>query len=193
MTQLETADRLGYDHAWVRETSFLRNIRLRHRRESSRRGPQASAPKISGSGKNLPLTHHHPRALRKGRGAPILTQQRRCVIRAGRESPRSTGNARHRPDMETKRKDSRKPSTPCYPMLREGGAASITAPPKYSDLPCASGALKPVQSTSPVCGWRVRASAIERSGQNGWGAGSLSLPTGACPGCTTIKMPSPGG
>jgi len=48
LTQLETADRLGYDYAWVVEHHSSKNIRIRRRRNPFS-PPPASAPKASGS------------------------------------------------------------------------------------------------------------------------------------------------
>ena len=48
LTQLETADRLGYDHAWVVEHHFLEEYSHSPRRNRSS-PPPANAPKTSGS------------------------------------------------------------------------------------------------------------------------------------------------
>ena len=193
LTQLETADRLGYDHAWVVEHHFLEEY-------SHSPSPESFLAAASQRTKNIRLGHgifqlttNHPARVAERVAVLDLLSNGRCRIRHGRERLDHRADAvrpRHGNQEGSVRGGRSRASSRCS----RTAAASITASTLI--FPCAMWCRSRCRSRIRRCGWRVRncrpsnapaSTALARS------ASSSSAPMPRMPGCTPITTRSPSG
>ena len=144
LAQLETADRLGYDYAWVVEHHFLEEY-------SHSPSPEFFLAAASQRTKNIRLGHgifqlttNHPPGRRARRGARS-PQQGRVEFGMG-ESASITELTPFGRDMETKKEVFEEAVRAIVPMFREGGSEHHG---KYFDIPLRNVVPKPVQKPHP--------------------------------------------
>ena len=193
LTQVELADRLGYDYAWMVEHHFLEEY-------SHCPSPESFLAAASQRTKNIRLGHgifqlttNHPARVAERVAVLDLLEQRPLRVRHGRERlhhraravrPLHGGQARgvrrgragHLPDVQGRRQ--RAPRQ----VLRHA-AAPRAAQAAAEAAPAASG--WPARSSTPSSG----------PGAAAWArwASSSSAPTPRTPGCTPTTTPSPSG
>ena len=193
LTQLETADRCGYDHAWVVEHHFLEEY-------SHSPSPESFLAAASQRTKNIRLGHgifqlttNHPARVAERVAVLDLLSNGRCEFGMG-ESASITELTPFGRDMETKKEVFEEAVARHLPDVQEMAAASITA--NISTFRCAMWCRSRCRSRIRRCGWRARncrpssapaRTALARS------ASSSSAPTRRMPGCTPITMRSPSG
>ena len=85
LTQLETADRLGYDHAWVVEHHFLEEYSHSPSPESLPRRRQPAHQEHPARPRHLPAHHQSSGARRRARRGARSAQPRPLRVRHGRE------------------------------------------------------------------------------------------------------------
>jgi alkanesulfonate monooxygenase SsuD/methylene tetrahydromethanopterin reductase-like flavin-dependent oxidoreductase (luciferase family) len=143
LTQLETADRLGYDHAWVVEHHFLEEY-------SHSPAPESFLAAASQRTKNIRLGHG---IFQLTTNHPARVAERVAVF--GR-------------DMETKREVFEEAVAAIFPMFTKVGTEHHG---KYFDIPLRNVVPKPVQKPHPPL-WMAcsQLPTIERAGENGFGA-----------------------
>src|ERR1700676_4030101 len=167
LTQLETADRLGYDHAWVVEHHFLEEY-------SHSPSPESFLAAASQRTRNIRLGHgifqlttNHPARVAERIAVLDLLSNGRCEFGMG-ESASITELTPFGRDMETKKEVFEEAVRAIFPMFREGGSEHHG---KYFDIPLRNVVPKPVQKPHPPL-WMAcsQLPTIERAGQNGFGA-----------------------
>ncbi len=167
LTQLETADRLGYDHAWVVEHHFLEEY-------SHSPSPESFLAAASQRTKNIRLGHgifqlttNHPARVAERVAVLDLLSNGRVEFGMG-ESASITELTPFGRDMETKKEVFEEAVRAIFPMFREGGSEHHG---KYFDIPLRNVVPKPVQKPHPPL-WMAcsQLPTIERAGQNGFGA-----------------------
>ncbi len=168
LTQLETADRLGYDHAWVVEHHFLEEYSHSPSPESFLAAASQRTRKIRLGHGIFQLTTNHPaRVAETRRGARSALRNGRCEFGMG-ESASITELTPFGRDMETKREvfeEAVRRSFRCSPKWAPSITASISTFPLRNVVP------KPVQKPHPPL-WMAcsQLQTIERAGENGFGA-----------------------
>jgi len=192
LTQLETADRLGYDYAWVVEHHFLEEY-------SHSPSPESFLAAASQRTKNIRLGHgvfqlstNHPARVAERVAVLDLLSQGRCEFGMG-ESASITELTPFGRDMETKKEVFEEAIRAIFPMFKEGGS-ELTA--GISTFPCATWCPNLFRSRIRRCGWRARSfrpSSAPAGTVLARSASSSSAPTPRMPGCTLTTTPSPSG
>src|ERR1700759_1503339 len=141
LTQLETADRLGYDHAWVVEHHFLEEY-------SHSPSPGSFLPAASQRTRNIRLGHG---ILQLTTNPPVRVAERVAVLdilSRGRgefgmgESASITELEPFGRDMESKREVFEEAVQAIFPMFSKVGSEHHS---KYFDIPLRNIVPKPVQ------------------------------------------------
>src|SRR6202167_820838 len=167
LTQLEAADRCGYDHAWVVEHHFLEEY-------SHSPSPESFLAAASQRTKNIRLGHgifqlttNHPARVAERIAVLDLLSNGRCEFGMG-ESASITELTPFGRDMETKKDVFEEAVRAIFPMFRDGGCEHHG---KYFDIPLRNVVPKPVQKPHPPL-WMAcsQLPTIERAGQHGFGA-----------------------
>ena len=167
LTQLETADRCGYDHAWVVEHHFLEEY-------SHSPSPESFLAAASQRTRNIRLGHgifqlttNHPARVAERVAVLDLLSNGRCEFGMG-ESASITELTPFGRDMETKKEVFEEAVRAIFPMFKEGGSEHHG---KYFDIPLRNVVPKPVQKPHPPL-WMAcsQLPTIERAGQHGFGA-----------------------
>ena len=167
LTQLETADRCGYDHAWVVEHHFLEEY-------SHSPSPESFLAAASQRTKNIRLGHgifqlttNHPARVAERIAVLDLLSNGRCEFGMG-ESASITELTPFGRDMETKKEVFEEAVRAIFPMFKDGGSEHHG---KYFDIPLRNVVPKPVQKPHPPL-WMAcsQLPTIERAGQHGFGA-----------------------
>jgi alkanesulfonate monooxygenase SsuD/methylene tetrahydromethanopterin reductase-like flavin-dependent oxidoreductase (luciferase family) len=167
LTQLETADRCGYDHAWVVEHHFLEEY-------SHSPSPESFLAAASQRTKNIRLGHgifqlttNHPARVAERIAVLDLLSNGRCEFGMG-ESASITELTPFGRDMETKKEVFEEAVRAIFPMFGEGGSEHHG---RYFDIPLRNVVPKPVQKPHPPL-WMAcsQLPTIERAGQHGFGA-----------------------
>ena len=167
LTQLETADRCGYDHAWVVEHHFLEEY-------SHSPSPESFLAAASQRTRNIRLGHgifqlttNHPARVAERIAVLDLLSNGRCEFGMG-ESASITELTPFGRDMETKKEVFEEAVRAIFPMFKDGGSEHHG---KYFDIPLRNVVPKPVQKPHPPL-WMAcsQLPTIERAGQHGFGA-----------------------
>jgi len=167
LTQLETADRLGYDYAWVVEHHFLEEYSHSPSPESFLAAASQRTKDIRLGHGIFQLTTNHPARLAERIAVLDLLSRGRCEFGMG-ESASITELEPFGRDMETKKEVFEEAVRAIFPMFREGGCEHHG---KYFDIPLRNVVPKPVQKPHPPL-WMAcsQLPTIERAGRNGFGA-----------------------
>src|SRR5438552_893083 len=167
LTQLETADRFGYDYAWVVEHHFLEEY-------SHSPAPESFLAAASQRTKNIRLGHgifqlttNHPARVAERVAVLDLLSNGRVEFGMG-ESASITELTPFGGDMETKREVFEEAVRAIFPMFSKVGTEHHG---KYFDIPLRNVVPKPLQKPHPPL-WMAcsQLPTIERAGQNGFGA-----------------------
>src|SRR5579862_6858432 len=167
LTQLETADRLGYDYAWVVEHHFLEEY-------SHSPSPESFLAAASQRTKNIRLGHgifqlttNHPARVAERVAVLDLLSRGRCEFGMG-ESASITELTPFGRDMETKKEVFEEAVRAIFPMFKDGGSEHHG---KYFDMPMRNVVPKPVQKPHPPL-WVAcsQLDTIEMAGRRGLGA-----------------------
>src|SRR6202046_271728 len=167
LTQLETADRCGYDHAWVVEHHFLEEY-------SHSPSPESFLAAASQRSRNIRLGHgifqlttNHPARVAERIAVLDLLSNGRCEFGMG-ESASMTELTPFGRDMETKKEVFEEAVRAIFPMFGQGGSEHHG---RYFDIPLRNVVPKPVQKPHPPL-WMAcsQLPTIERAGQHGFGA-----------------------
>ena len=194
LTQLETADRLGYDYAWVVEHHFLEEYSHSPAPESFLAAASQRTKDIRLGHGIFQLTTNHPaRVAERVAVLDLLLSRGRCEFGMG-ESASITELTPFGRDMETKREVFEEAVAAIFPMFTKVGTEHHG---KYFDIPLAQcGAEAGAEAASAVVDGVLAAAdhrtrraktALARS------ASSSSAPTPRMPGCTPITTRSPSG
>ena len=167
LTQLETADRLGYDHAWVVEHHFLEEYSHSPAPESFLAAASQRTKKIRLGHGIFQLTTNHPARVAERVAVLDLLSNGRCEFGMG-ESASITELTPFGRDMETKREVFEEAVQAIFPMFTKVGTEHHG---KYFDIPLRNVVPKPVQKPHPPL-WMAcsQLPTIERAGENGFGA-----------------------
>src|SRR5882672_1139860 len=167
LTQLETADRLGYDHAWVVEHHFLEEYSHSPAPESFLAAASQRTKKIRLGHGIFQLTTNHPARVAEKVAVLDLLSNGRCEFGMG-ESASITELTPFGRDMETKREVFEEAVAAIFPMFTKVGTEHHG---KYFDIPLRNVVPKPVQKPHPPL-WMAcsQLQTIERAGENGFGA-----------------------
>src|SRR6266850_494677 len=167
LTQLELADRCGYDHAWVVEHHFLEEY-------SHSPSPESFLAAASQRTRNIRLGHgifqlttNHPARVAERVAVLDLLSNGRCEFGMG-ESASITELTPFGRDMETKREVFEEAVAAIFPMFTKIGTEHHG---QYFDIPLRNVVPKPLQKPHPPL-WMAcsQLPTIERAGQNGFGA-----------------------
>src|SRR6195256_3456170 len=167
LTQLETADRLGYDHAWVVEHHFLEEY-------SHSPSPESFLAAASQRTKNIRLGHgifqlttNHPARVAERVAVLDLLSNGRCEFGMG-ESASITELEPFGRSMENKREVFDEAVQAIFPMFKDGASEHHG---KYFDIPLRHVLPKPLQKPHPPI-WMAcsQLDTIERAGRCGMGA-----------------------
>jgi len=167
LTQLETADRLGYDHAWVVEHHFLEEY-------SHSPSPESFLAAASQRTKNIRLGHgifqlttNHPARVAERVAVLDLLSRGRVEFGMG-ESASITELTPFGRDMETKKEVFEEAVRAIFPMFKEGGSEHHG---KYFDFPMRNVLPKPRQKPHPPL-WTAcsQLPTIAYAGEKGLGA-----------------------
>ena len=162
LTQLETADRLGYDYAWVVEHHFLEEY-------SHSPSPESFLAAASQRTRNIRLGHgifqlttNHPARVAERVAVLDLLSNGRVEFGMG-ESASITELTPFGRDMETKKEVFEEAVRAIFPMFKDGGSEHHG---KYFDIPLRNVVPKPVQKPHPPL-WMAcsQLPTIERAGQ----------------------------
>ena len=193
LTQLETADRCGYDYAWVVEHHFLEEY-------SHSPSPESFLAAASQRTRNIRLGHgifqlttNHPARVAERVAVLDLLSNGRCEFGMG-ESASITELTPFGRDMETKREVFEEAVQAIFPMFKEGRHRASRQIFRHSaaqrgaeaGAEAASAAVDGVLAAADHRARRAR-TALARS------ASSSSARTPRMPGCTPITTPSPSG
>src|SRR5206468_1934106 len=188
LAQLETADRCGYDHAWVVEHHFLEEYSHSPSPESFLAAASQRTKNIRLGHGILQLTTNHPARVAERVAVLDLLSNGRCEFGMG-ESASITELTPFGRDMETKKEVFEEAVAAIFPMFKDAGSEHHG---KYFDIPLRNVVPKPVQKPIRRCGWPARnyrpsnapaATALARS------ASSSSARMPRMPGCTPITTP----
>src|SRR5437588_4219706 len=167
LTQLETADGLGYDYAWVVEHHFLEEY-------SHSPSPESFLAAASQRTRNIRLGHgifqlttNHPARVAERVAVLDLLSNGRCEVGMG-ESASITELTPFGRDMETKREVFEEAVQAIVPMCTKVGTEHHG---KYFDMPLRNVVRQPVQKPHPPL-WMAcsQLPTIDRAGENGVGA-----------------------
>src|SRR6201987_1344522 len=167
LTQLELADRCGYDHAWVGEHHFLEEYSHSPSPESFLAAASQRTRQIRLGHGIFQLTTNHPARVAEKVAVLDLLSNGRCEFGMG-ESASITELTLFGRDMETKREVFEEAVQAIFPMFTRVGTEHHG---KYFDMPLRNVVPKPGQKTHPPL-WMAcsQLPTIERAGQNGFGA-----------------------
>ena len=167
LTQLETADRCGYDHAWVVEHHFLEEYSHSPSPESFLAAASQRTKQIRLGHGIFQLTTNHPARVAERIAVLDLLSNGRCEFGMG-ESASITELTPFGRDMETKREVFEEAVQAIFPMFTKVGTEHHG---KYFDIPLRNVVPKPVQKPHPPL-WMAcsQLQTIERAGENGFGA-----------------------
>src|ERR1700678_1546533 len=180
LTQLETADRCGYDHAWVVEHHFLEEY-------SHSPSPESFLAAASQRTKNIRLGHgifqlttNHPARVAERIAVLDLLSRGRCEFGMG-ESASITELTPFGCDMETKKEVFEEAGAAIFPMFRDGGCEHHG---KYFDIPLRNIVPKPLQKPHPPL-WMAcsQLPTIERAGQKGFWRARFPVRQRGCRAC----------
>src|ERR1700688_408655 len=167
LTQLETADRLGYDYAWVVEHHFLEEYSHSPSPESFLAAASERTSNIRLGHGIFQLTTNHPARVAERVAVLDLLSRGRVEFGMG-ESASITELTPFGRDMETKKEVFEEAVRAIFPMFGEGGSEHHG---KYFDIPLRNVVPKPVQKPhAPLWMACSQLPTIERAGQNGFGA-----------------------
>jgi alkanesulfonate monooxygenase SsuD/methylene tetrahydromethanopterin reductase-like flavin-dependent oxidoreductase (luciferase family) len=167
LTQLELADRCGYDHAWVVEHHFLEEY-------SHSPSPESFLAAASQRTRNIRLGHgifqlttNHPARVAERVAVLDLLSNGRVEFGMG-ESASITELTPFGRDMETKKEVFEEAVRAIFPMFKDGGSEHHG---KYFDIPLRNVVPKPLQKPHPPL-WMAcsQLPTIERAGRCGFGA-----------------------
>ena len=167
LTELETADRLGYHYAWVVEHHFLEEYSHSPSPESFLAAASQRTNQIRLGHGILQLTTNHPARVAERVAVLDLLSRGRCEFGMG-ESASITELTPFGRDMETKREVFEEAVRAIFPMFKDEGSEHHG---KYFDIPLRNVVPKPVQKPHPPL-WMAcsQLPTIERAGQSGFGA-----------------------
>ena len=152
LTQLETADRLGYDYAWVVEHHFLEEYSHSPSPESFLAAASQRTRNIRLGHGILQLTTNHPARVAERVAVLDLLSNGRCEFGMG-ESASITELTPFGRDMETKKEVFEEAVAAIFPMFKDAGSEHHG---KYFDIPLRNVVPKPVQKPIRRCGWPAR-------------------------------------
>ncbi|MHC2403224.1 alkanesulfonate monooxygenase SsuD/methylene tetrahydromethanopterin reductase-like flavin-dependent oxidoreductase (luciferase family) [Bradyrhizobium barranii subsp. barranii] len=185
LSQMELADKLGYDHAWVVEHHFLEEYSHSPSPESFLAAASQRTKNIRLGHGILQLTTNHPARVAERVAVLDLLSNGRCEFGMG-ESASITELTPFGRDMETKKEVFEEAVQAIFPMFKDAGSEHHG---KYFDIPLRNVVPKPCRSRIRRCGWPARScrpsnapavTALARS------ASSSSAPMPRMPGCTPI-------
>ncbi len=167
LTQLETADRCGYDHAWVVEHHFLEEYSHSPSPELFLAAASQRTKQIRLGHGIIQLTTNHPARVAERIAVLDLLSNGRAEFGMG-ESASITELTPFGRDMDTKREVFEEAVQAIFPMFTKVGTEHHG---KYFDIPLRNVVPKPVQKPHPPL-WMAcsQLQTIERAGQNGFGA-----------------------
>ena len=167
LTQLETADRLGYDYAWVVEHHFLEEYSHSPSPESFLAAASQRTKQIRLGHGIFQLTTNHPARVAERVAVLDLLSNGRVEFGMG-ESASITELTPFGRDMETKREVFEEAVQAIFPMFTKVGTEHHG---KYFDIPLRNVVPKPLQKPHPPL-WMAcsQLPTIERAGENGFGA-----------------------
>lgn len=188
LSQMELADSLGYDHAWVVEHHFLEEYSHSPSPESFLAAASQRTKNIRLGHGILQLTTNHPARVAERVAVLDLLSNGRCEFGMG-ESASITELTPFGRDMETKKEVFEEAVAAIFPMFKDAGSEHHG---KYFDIPLRNSCQNRCRSRIRHCGWPARscrpssapaARALVRS------ASSSSAQTPRTPGCTPITTP----
>ncbi len=170
LSQIELADRLGYDHAWQVEHHFLEEY-------SHSPAPESFLAAASQRTRNIRLGHgicqlttNHPARVAERIATLDLLSNGRCEFGMG-ESASETELEPFGVDMANKREIFEEAVQAIFPMFKDGGSEHHG---KYFDMPLRNVLPKPVQKPHPPV-W-VACSQLDTLAKCGeWGMGALGF------------------
>jgi len=170
LTQIELADRLGFDHAWQVEHHFLEEY-------SHSPAPESFLAAASQRTKNIRLGHgicqlttNHPARVAERIATLDLLSNGRCEFGMG-ESASETELAPFGVKMEDKREIFEEAVRAIFPMFKDGGSEHHG---KHFDMPLRNVLPKPAQKPHPPL-W-VACSQLDTLAKCGeWGMGALGF------------------
>jgi alkanesulfonate monooxygenase SsuD/methylene tetrahydromethanopterin reductase-like flavin-dependent oxidoreductase (luciferase family) len=170
LSQIELADRLGYDHAWQVEHHFLEEY-------SHSPAPESFLAAASQRTKNIRLGHgicqlttNHPARVAERIATLDLLSNGRCEFGMG-ESASETELTPFGVKMEDKRAIFEESVRAIFPMFKDGGSEHHG---KYFDMPLRNVLPKPAQKPHPPL-W-VACSQLDTLAKCGeWGMGALGF------------------
>jgi alkanesulfonate monooxygenase SsuD/methylene tetrahydromethanopterin reductase-like flavin-dependent oxidoreductase (luciferase family) len=167
LAQLETADRLGVDYAWVVEHHFLEEYSHSPAPESFLAAATQRTKNIRLGHGILQLTTNHPARVAERVAVLDILSRGRCEFGMG-ESASITELEPFGRDMETKKEVFDEAVRAIIPMFRDGGCEHHG---RYFDIPLRNVVPKPVQKPHPPL-WMAcsQLPTIERAGRCGFGA-----------------------
>lgn len=145
LTQLETADRVGYDYAWVVEHHFLEEYSHSPAPESFLAAASQRTKRIRLGHGIFQLTTNHPARVAERVAVLDLLSNGRCEFGMG-ESASITELTPFGRDMETKREVFEEAVAAIFPMFTRIGTEHHG---KYFDIPLRNVVPKPVQKPHP--------------------------------------------
>src|SRR5579862_9911138 len=167
LTQLETADRVSYDYAWVVEHHFLEEYSHSPAPESFLAAASQRTKQIRLGHGIFQLTTNHPARVAERVAVLDLLSNGRCEFGMG-ESASITELTPFGRDMETKREVFEEAVQAIFPMFTKVGTEHHG---KYFDMPMRNVVPKPVQKPHPPL-WVAcsQLDTIEMAGRRGLGA-----------------------
>jgi alkanesulfonate monooxygenase SsuD/methylene tetrahydromethanopterin reductase-like flavin-dependent oxidoreductase (luciferase family) len=170
LSQIELADKLGYDHAWQVEHHFLEEY-------SHSPAPESFLAAASQRTKNIRLGHgicqlttNHPARVAERIATLDLLSNGRCEFGMG-ESASETELTPFGVKMEDKREIFEEAVRAIFPMFKDGGSEHHG---KYFDMPLRNVLPKPAQKPHPPL-W-VACSQLDTLAKCGeWGMGALGF------------------
>jgi alkanesulfonate monooxygenase SsuD/methylene tetrahydromethanopterin reductase-like flavin-dependent oxidoreductase (luciferase family) len=170
LSQIELADKLGYDHAWQVEHHFLEEY-------SHSPAPESFLAAASQRTKNIRLGHgicqlttNHPARVAEKIATLDLLSNGRCEFGMG-ESASETELAPFGVKMDNKREIFEEAVQAIFPMFKDGGSEHHG---KYFDMPLRNVLPKPAQKPHPPL-W-VACSQLDTLAKCGeWGMGALGF------------------
>ena len=185
LSQLELADKLGYDYAWEVEHHFLEEYSHSPSPESFLAAASQRTKKIRLGHGILQLTTNHPARVAERVACLDLLSSGRCEFGMG-ESASITELEPFGVAIENKREIFEEAVQAIIPMFKDGPSEHHG---KYFNMPLRHVLPKPMQKPHPPL-W-VACSQLETLAKC-WArsASSSSPPTPRTPGCTPTTMPS---
>jgi alkanesulfonate monooxygenase SsuD/methylene tetrahydromethanopterin reductase-like flavin-dependent oxidoreductase (luciferase family) len=167
LDQVELADKLGYDYAWMVEHHFLEEYSHCPAPESFLGAASQRTKSIRLGHGILQLTTSHPARVAERVAVLDLLSKGRCEFGMG-ESASITELEPFGRSMEDKREVFEEAVRAIFPMFREGGCEHHG---KYFDIPLRNVIPKPLQKPHPPL-WMAcsQLDTIERAGRCGFGA-----------------------